>query len=174
MSYTNRSLLPGIILIVIGALLLLNQTSVISVSWYELYPVLFIIIGGALIISGIYHKKHGAVFWGTNLFLLGVFFFLRNYDIIPYLFMDELWPVFLIIFGISFLALFIVNPADWGVLVPAGFLLFFGLIFLARNLHMESLKDWLFDYWPMILIVVGAYIIWDSFRKTKPSEEVKE
>jgi len=176
MSKHRNSILPGLILIIIGALLLINKLVPYSIGWYEIYPLILMAIGVLIFVSVIGKQDKGAVFFGTFFLLLGLFFFLRNFDIIPYYYMREVWPIILIILGLSFVSVFITKPRDWGVLIPGGILLFLGIIFLLRKFHIIYLdiEDIIADYWPMILIIIGAGIILGALKRKPYSSEIKE
>ena len=176
MSTHKHSIWPGLILIVIGALLLVNKLVPYSIGWYEIYPLILMALGVLIFISVIGKQDKGAVFFGTFLVLLGLFFFLRNFDIIPYYYMREVWPIFLIILGLSFVSVFITKPYDWGVLIPGGILLFLGIVFLLRKLHIIYLDigDIIADYWPVILIIIGGGIILGALKKQPYSTEISE
>ncbi len=176
MSTHRHSILPGLILIIIGALLLVNKLVPYSIGWYEIYPLVLMAIGVLIFVSVIDKRDKGAVFFGTFFFLLGLFFFLRNFDIIPYYYMREVWPIILILLGLSFLSLFIAKPGDWGVLIPGGILLFLGIAFLLRKLHIIYLDigDILADYWPVILIIIGGGIILGALRRQPCCTEISE
>lgn len=167
MSTHKHSIWPGLILIIIGALLLIHKLTPYSFGWYELYPLILIGLGLLFFASIVHKRDKGAVFPGTIVLLLGLFFFLRNYDIIPYYYMREVWPIFLIILGIAFLAIFITKPADWGVLIPAGIFLFLGIVFLLRKFHIIYWDIWdiIADYWPVILIIIGGGIILGALKR---------
>lgn len=174
MDNRRPSIWPGLILVIIGAVLLLYNLDIFNFGWHELYPIILMGIG-VLFFTSIIGKRHkGAVFPGTILFLLGLFYFLRNYEIIPYYYMREVWPVILIIVGLAFFAVFLTNPRDWGQLIPAGTLLVLGIGFLLRELNIIRWNIWqaIRDYWPTILIVIGAGIILGSLRR-KQEEPVK-
>jgi len=165
MNQSKTSYLPGIFLIILGGILLIHQLDIFYFSWSQIYPVIFLLLGLYLYASLFTRKSAGAVFWGTVFFLLGLFFSLRNYDIIDYYYMYDLWPILLLIFGIAFIALFILKPEDWGVLIPAGILLFFGSVFLLRNLHLWQAQEIIEQYWPIILILIGLGIISKNIKK---------
>jgi len=167
MSTHKHSLWPGLFLILIGAILLVHKLVPYSFGWYEIYPLIFIGLGILLFISILGKRDKGAVFPGTFLFFLGLFFFLRNYDIIPYLYRLEVWPIFLIILGLAFLVFFFTKPSNWGTLIPAGIFLFLGIVFLLDRLHIVYLDIWniLADYWPVVLIIIGGGIILGSLKR---------
>lgn len=176
MTTHKHSIWPGLILIVIGALLLANRLVPYSIGWYEIYPLILMALGALIFISVIGKKDKGPVFFGTFLFLLGLFFFLRNFDIIPYYYLREVWPIILIILGLSFVSIFITKPSDWGVLIPGGIFLFPGIAFLLRKLHIIYLDigDLIADYWPMILIIIGGGIIMGALRRQPHYHQVNE
>jgi len=167
MRIRKPSILPGLILIIIGAILLLHKLDIFNVGWYEIYPLILMGIGILFFTSIIGKNQKGAVFPGTILFLLGMFYFLRNYEIIPYYYMREVWPVFLLILGLAFFAIFLTKPDDWGVLIPAAVFVLLGVSFLLREFHIISWNAWdvVGDYWPIILIIIGAGVILGSLRK---------
>ena len=76
-----------------------------------------------------------------------------------------MWPIFLIIFGVSFLVLFIIDPKEYGVLIPAGILLFIGVTKLLKKMHYWEVYDVVIKLWPLIFVIVGLGIIINSLRK---------
>ena len=173
MSANKNSIFPGIILIFIGSLLLINKITPYYFSWYEIYPLILIGIGLLLIFSILNKVDKGAIFPGTILLLVGVFFFLRNYDIMPYYYLSDFWPIFLIIFGLAFFAVFVTKPSDWGVLIPGCLFLFLGVIFFLKIYRIIYWEIWeiVGQYWPVILIVIGGSIILGSLKKGKSEDE---
>jgi len=167
MSTHKYSIMPGVILIVIGVLLLVHQIAPYSFSWYDTYPFILMGLGLLFFFSIIGKRNKGGVFPGTFLFLLGLFYFLRNFDIIEYYYLREIWPIILIILGLSFVAVFITKPDDWGPLIPGGLFLFLGVVFLLNKLHLVywDLGDVIADYWPAILILIGGRIIFRSLKR---------
>jgi len=175
MSVSNKSsMFPGLLLIIVGAALLLNKLMPDFMGWRNVYPIILIGLGISMILSASCKEKtdKGAVFPGTILFLIGIFFFLRNYELVEYYYVREIWPIFIIIVGIGFLALFIAKPSDTGVLIPAVILIFFGGVSLLDKLYIIDLEIWeiVADYWPVILIFIGASIIFGSLKRGKHLE----
>ena len=170
----KSSLLPGLLLIVVGAILLLNKLLPDFLDWRNVYPLILIGFGILMILSASCKHKtdKGAVFPGTILFFIGLFFFLRNFGLVEYYYVREIWPIFIIIFGLGFLALFIAKPTDRGSLIPAGLFIFFGIFFLLNKLNIIDLELWeiFIDYWPVILIIIGGSIILGSVKKRRQLE----
>lgn len=168
MSIRRPSILPGLILIVIGAVLLVNKLTPYSIGWDEIYPLILMILGLVIFRTVLSHRHNkGGVFLGSLLFLLGGYFFLKNYDIIPYHYVREVWPIILMILGLSFLSVFIFYPKDWGPVIPGGILLFIGTVILLRRLDLFYLDigEIISDYWPITLILIGGAIIYGALKK---------
>lgn len=168
MAEREKSFIPGVVLIVVGLVFLLNELDVIYFRWGHLYPILML-AGSALFFSSMLTKKEkGAVFPATVLLVLGLFFFLRNFDVLSFDYyfyhVEDFWPIFLVSFGLGFIALFFVRSEDWGVLIPGGILLFLGVGFFLRTTGIFYWRDFS-DYWPVILIVIGASIVLGSLKK---------
>ncbi len=167
MSTQRPSLLPGLILIAIGAVLLVNKLTPYSIGWDEIYPLILILLG-LLIFKTVLHKRDkGGVFIGALLFLLFAYFIVKNYDIVPYEYVREVWPIIMIILGLSFLSVFIFSPKDWGPVIPGGILLFIGTIVLLRRLDLLNLDfgEIISDYWSITLILIGGAIIFGALKK---------
>jgi len=163
----RRSIAPGIILILMGGLLLLDKLGYYRLRWSTIYPLILLLLG-VMFFSWVWRRgDKGAVFPGTILFLLGLFFFFRNSGLLPLYYLWEFWPVFLIIVGLAFVVLFIFKPHDWGVLVPGGILLFFGTVFLLNNIYYLPwrTRELVGTFWPVILIIIGIGIILGQFKK---------
>lgn len=167
MSHHKKSLTPGIILISIGSFLLLRRFFNELSFWNQISSALVLILACFLIWVAFQHKNHSALFWGTFLFCLGIFLALRNFNFIPYMHIEEYWPVLMIALGIAFIVKFIAHPDDWGVLIPGTILLFFG-IKSTVGLFTDFLWEYDFyieDFWPLIIISIGAGIVISGFRK---------
>ncbi len=171
MAKASKSLFPGIILISIGAIFLLNQLDVFYFRWWHLYPLVLLALGALFFFSVFTKNQKSAAFPGTVLLSLGLFFFLRNYGYFAlddyFWYAEELWPVVLIAMGLGFIALYLVKPQDWALLVPGGVLVFVGALFVLRNLRIVRWADFR-DFWPIILIAVGVSIVIKSLRKKPP------
>ena len=169
MSERKASLVPGVLLIVIGTWIFLQRFFHLSFYWFRVYPVLLVLFGGFLIYHTFARRRSGGLFCGVVLLILGAFFFLRNFDFIPYFYADEYWPLFLVASGLGFVALFMFDPKEWGVLIPAGFLLFFGVGFSMRTFHgyFWGWDRFVETYWPAVLILIGAAVLVRGFLPKK-------
>jgi putative Mn2+ efflux pump MntP len=175
MIHKKASLVPGLILIAIGLYFLMNKILNTTPVWYQIYPVIILVFAGFLFWEAIRTRHHGPLFWGVFLLFTGAYFLLVNYNILPDLEMAGFLPVVLISAGLAFCVRFIVNPREWGVLVPGTLLLYFGLKtaaseFYELDIDVEGLID---NFWPLILIIIGTGMIISGLFKTKKRNETK-
>jgi len=163
------SLVPGILLIVIGLWFFARRFLYFTPHWIRIYPVLFILFGIFLFFETFRRQHSGALFWGVVFLFLGGFFSLRNFGIIPYFYADEYWPIFLLAVGVGFVGLFAFRPRDWGVLIPAFLFLFFGVGFSLHTFpgYFWGWERFLENYWPIILILVGLGVFVSGLQGRK-------
>ena len=135
MSSERRSIIPGVVLIVTGALIIANRLDYLDFRFRDIFPYAFIALGIWFFYKLLVRNQRGAAFPATFFVLFGVFFLLRRYSYQFWRFYDfhDLWPVFLLIIGLAFLVQFIFRPKDWALLIPSAIFLFSGSAFLARN-----------------------------------------
>ncbi|MEM6642507.1 MAG: DUF5668 domain-containing protein [Bacteroidota bacterium] len=92
---TRKRAILGIVLVIIGALFLLDNLGLeIEIPWYVFkWPIVFIILGVVNLISG--NPRPALIF-----FALGTLFYLDVFDVLD---LSDYWPVILIIIGLSFI-----------------------------------------------------------------------
>ncbi|HDP99480.1 MAG TPA: hypothetical protein ENN22_09910 [bacterium] len=170
----RTAIAPGILLILIGALLLVYKVVPELLNWRQVYPLILIIVGFSMLFHrwGCSDRDSGGVFPGTVLLLLGVLFLLRNYHLVDHYYVSNIWPILLVIIGIGFVALFIAKPSDWGVLIPGAILMFLGVVSWLKIYYFISWEFWTFvgDYWPVLLIIFGLSLIASSLKKSAQIE----
>jgi hypothetical protein len=168
MSAERKSLAPGILFIVIGALILVDRLDLVDLSWKVIYPLVLLAVGVFFYLTFFSARQNNRVFLATVLSLLGLFFLLRNLDLFDLGFyfysIEDYWPVFPIVFGAAFIVQFAFSGRDWALLVPGGLLLFVGSVFLAKNLGFFFWHH-ILESWPVILIVIGTLLILKSLGK---------
>ncbi len=165
MSNSKASIVPGILIILLGSVLFVHEMDWFHFDWYNLYPLIFLLMGAALILISILDRNHNPMFWGTILLLLGVLFLMRNYGYLNYFSFREVWPVFLIIIGLAFVTSFLLRPNDLGMLIPAGFLIIPGSALLLRKLHFWAAYEYVANFWPLLIVLVGVVIVVKSLKK---------
>jgi len=168
---SKASLIVGILLIVIGSLLLIQNLIDFYLGRSHIYPLLIMALGLLFLFSIRSREKSGAVIPGTFLFLGGAIILSMNYDPI-YDVLSNIypWTFVLLLLGISFLVFFILKPRDFGLLVPVTVFLLLGTLFLLYDLWIiewESIKQ----LWPFIPILIGIGIIIHAIAKKSAQPE---
>jgi len=177
MRKNYSSLIIGLVFILIGAGLLLDRLDTFRFGWTQIYPIIFLLISISSFLAAAARQKNSA-FWGGIFAVLGLFFVLRNFDVIPYYWFPEYWPIFLIALGFGFIILYIFEPRDWGVLIPGVIFLALGVLFILGTMDLlenvfENFADIMFTYWPLVLVLVGLLLILNSVRHKEVSENDK-
>ena len=169
------SVFLGVALILAGIAILLNQYQVLEFGWNQFYPLALIGLGVYFILDIVQGNK-GAIFWATISIFLGLFFFLRNFGYIPFFWIEEYWPLFMLIFGLAFISLFVMKPEDWGLLIPGSILSFLGLAIASYTMGFQSYPvRVLWRFWPLLLVLIGVVLIWNSIQSRKRlGEKAKE
>ena len=166
MSTRRGSLVPGLVLVGLGLVLLVNRLEWAEVRWYHIYPLILLAIGlgSAYSIRGRGNRQ--GIFPAVFFLSLGVFFVLRNYDIIPHLYVDDFWPIFLIAPGLGMIATVLFVPSEWRMLIPGGALVIFGSLLMADELGYVAIYR-LWDYWPVLLIAAGLSVFFKGDKQVK-------
>jgi len=161
MRNRRGSLIGGLILILIGGAMLAERLNARLPGWEDLYPFIFILLGlaSAYRIRGFGYRDgvFGAVFFLS----LGVFFLLRNFNVIPYF---HSWPMFPIAVGLGLIAPIAFVPKQWGGLIPGVALVLFGVALLFEEFDYWRLYD-IARYWPLILIAFGVGVLLNARRQ---------
>ena len=150
-----------ILLLVVGVALLLEKLDVIEFGWSRILWAAVAVIGAAIVIRAFVYDGRGKIFWGTVLFLYGLFFFLRSMNLIEGHF-TVFMPASMAILGFAFLMLFVSDPKDWHLLIPSVILLAFGGAFMladAGYIRRWEMWDTFRTWWPAILVLVGFSLI---------------
>ena len=172
----KQSLLPAIILILLGLWFLAGNFGLTLPGLEQLWPG-FIMLGGAAALWSYFSGKNsdsGQIFTGLLALGLGAFFFLFTLNLrLPVLGrvgwgeMNTLWPGFLLIGGAAWVGQYILSGfkgADrmaLGLLtIGLGALAFaFTLGFLSPTLGAKLLQ-----FWPLILILLGLKLFFSRKR----------
>jgi hypothetical protein len=169
----TKSLLIGIILIALGALILADNLNLITIYWEDawdfwyLWPWL-LIIGGVLFWLGWFKNRDeiGLLMPGTILLIYGLLFWYNIQYGWWHMGAHNLWAFFLIGPGLGFLMMYLLGKKERGLLVPAGILIGLGIIFLSGWSNLSLL-------WPIILIVVGIRLLLKYREKQKESTDIR-
>ncbi len=155
------TVLLALVLITVGIYSLLAQYNIDIPSWDRIWPVLPFAGGLAMLINYMRgpRRDHSRVFWGTALTLSGLFFFLITLRDRDYSVLETWWPVFVVVAGISFLALWLsAGLRDSSSLFLAIVGMLFGGAALAVNLQ-PGIAPQLVQLWPALVIIVGLLLL---------------
>jgi hypothetical protein len=170
MSSRRGAIIPGLLLILLGAWLLARNLGVQLPGLDVLWPAFPLVFGLAFLAQYFLRgrRDEGLVFVGTAGTLVGLFFFAFTLGRLSWGDMDRYWPAFVLIGGAAFLAQWLVNPAQRGLLVPAGLALAVGLVALAFTLRLASqaLAEQVARLWPLALILVGLGLLAGYFFRS--------
>jgi hypothetical protein len=149
----QTALWTGLGLIGLGVALILAQ----FIGWDRVWP-LFPLLGGLAFLVGYvasgFHES-GFVFVGVLATLLGLFFFGFSLGFWEWANMRRLWPVFPLIGGIAFVALFVAERArDGGTLGVGCAAVIVGVAGLGVTYGYVGASIW--RLWPLLLIVAGV------------------
>lgn len=162
----NRYPIIGLVLVLLGVALLLNQMNIIHVGGMALVWLGLLVYGAALVIRSFINNDRSKVFFGTLCFLTGMLFSLRKAGLISGAF-SIYFPAFIIIVGFAFFMLFVYNPKDWHLLIPSFVFLALGAALMLTHLGYWYSRDvWraIASYWPVLLIIVGATMLLRRMR----------
>jgi len=158
----SNQVLPGVILVVVGTYFLSNQLN-FTLPYSEIllkWPSILLFIGLVLSWQGFSNRDDQKMFSGTILLGLGVLFHgVHTFD-----YWNYQWPYFTLIISVAFFLKYFVNKRDG---ITTGVILLFisiiALFFSTISQWMNSIHSGFDSYWPVVLIVIGVYLIF--FRK---------
>lgn len=149
----QSALWTGLGLIGLGVAFLLAQ----FIGWDRIWP-LFPLLGGLAFLAGYVasgFRDGGLVFVGVLAALIGLFFFGFSFGVWEWAQMADLWPVFPLIAGVAFLALFLAErPRDAGTLGVGCAALIVGAVGLAVTYGYLGADIW--RLWPLLLVLAGV------------------
>lgn len=160
--------LPGILLILAGIILFLNEIDLLSLSKSDIFTYGFIVIGILLLVKGYGRSDKKGILAGTFFLSYGIVLTLMHNAILVRDDEFGLATLFLCI-ALGNLVYFIFlkgqgNNLIWGAifaLIGAGFLLSYLEYF--PTWYIQYLAE---TYWPLVLIAIGLLLVFKGYRKT--------
>jgi len=160
----TSDIIIGLALIILGALFLSDNFGYLDLDFGKIWPLIIVVAGGGFWIGYFQNRKnYGLLMPGTILIVYGLIFWYCAQE--GWYNMQYLWPGFMIGPGVGFFMLYLLGDKEKGLLIPAAILTGMGLIFLF------SLTDFA-QFWPIILIVVGIYLIYKHYRSRKSENDM--
>lgn len=150
----------AVVIVLVGVLLLAMNLIDVPLTFDKMWPAIPIVIGLMMLLK--IKTDYGVVFPATILIGVGTIFYIDNLQLLgPGINMGQLWPLFPIVVGLAFVALYAFKPGDWGVLIPAAACLITGSVFMS----MQQMKNVMIYVIAPVIIVVGILMIVTSIRK---------
>ena len=167
-SRVNTRTVWGIIIVIIGLLFLLQELG-LNIQAGKYWPIVLLIPGLAfwsMFLSRRQHKgMEGVLIPGTIQTLLGAYFMVES--LTNYSTADQTSFIYTLIVGLAFFAAYFFGDRSRGYLIPAWILLgVSALILLSDNARRET--------WPIILIIVGVWLIVRPSRNKPHGEDKHE
>ncbi|MDY6876876.1 MAG: hypothetical protein SWK90_11840 [Chloroflexota bacterium] len=157
MKSRTGTLIPAIMLIMLGVIFLLPSLGIPFLSWGGIWP-LFIIAAGLGFLAGfIFSARHdeGLAFVGSAAVMVGGFLGLFAWHILDWNDMARWWPGFPLIGGLAFVVLWAAGRfRDWGVLVPALIGIVVGVVGLLFT--FGAVGENVLQFWPVLVILAGV------------------
>lgn len=151
----------AVALILVGTTMLLDRVDLLPVQWQMVAWGVLMLFGAHRVILGFTVRWRGRVFWGTLLFLIGLYNVLYHLNVVeryPHMF----FPVIMVAVGLSFLMMYALAPKEWHLLIPALTLTGLGAILLFAEYGYFDRWEIIWAirrYWPVALILFGISIL---------------
>jgi hypothetical protein len=168
--FPHKILIIGIVFILSGALLLLWRLNLLP-SLGALWPVALILIGLYFLYRVFLQARSRRFILPGMIFTLSGIFFLLSNTIIPGVTLSRIWPIFMIIAGLSIL------PYGFGkkettriaIIIPACAIIGLSIIFFPFSLRLidTSFKDFVLTWWPTLLLLSGVILILSYLMRRK-------
>ena len=158
-------LIPGLVLIALGAWFLVRALGFSVPGMEALWPIFPTIVGLSLFVGWLFgptkRGNHGMMIPAVINFLVGIFFFGFTFGFFKWSDMAVLWPVFPLIVGVAFVVAWIFSGLrDWGMLIPGALIAGVGIVGLAYTMFGEVERvSSLLRFWPVLLIGLGVVIL---------------
>ena len=171
--FPNKYLILGVLCIILGGILLMWTLGHLP-SFGILWPLPFLAVGMILLYMVIFQGiKERYILPGMILTLGGLFFLLLN-TIITVKSIERIWPFFLLIAGVSFLpyAFKKKDKTKSALVISSVFMVLLSILFLPFSLNKTqiSFSEFVFRWWPIIVIVVGVCLLLSFFLKKTPKK----
>jgi predicted membrane protein len=99
---------------------------------------------------------------GVFVIIVGILFTLDNFDLVEVEHYLELWPLILVVLGVTKLL------QTRGSKLPGALLVILGSVLLLATLDIIPVG--VFDLWPLILVFIGFNMVWGSIARRRRAE----
>ena len=158
----------GTVLVTLGLWFFLRNLGVDLPGLDELWPIFPSLAGVAFLVTFVTSKNRvpGLVFLGTAGLLVGLFFFTFTVGPLEWWMMEDYWPAFPLIAGLSFVATWVAGRfREPGLLVPATVGLLAGVVGFSFTLGWFDVwvMPVLANGWPLVLVALGLLMVFRGF-----------
>lgn len=168
MAKKRTGSLSGVLLIALGVFLLGRRLHWFHLGWIHIYPLILLFIGVAKIRSYSIDKAAGKLVSGAFFLLTGLFFAVRNFEVLPFWSIEQVWPILPLMLGLSFLLAYPFSPSQKEYLPIGGIFLVGGAAGFAYTTGLLNFP-YVRNLWPALLILLGLVLIATSFRSDSPN-----
>lgn len=168
-------LVTGVSVALVGSILMLWNVGYLPQPG-RLWPLAVILIGLVFLYLAWPRKRSDRwIIPGMVLTLGGVVLLLMN-TVLPSQSLVRIWPLFMLVTGVSLVpyGLRKHGAGRTAVVVPGLFISLLALLFLPFSLHHAEggFAAFVRQWWPMILVIIGAVLIVSFFSTRRPSSKV--
>jgi hypothetical protein len=149
----------GILLAIIGALLAIDAFADLSFV-YRLWPLLSVVLGVGFIGIYVRRARREAVYMGVGVYAIGFSGLALYCSFTSWASLSTLWPVFIVLMGVSFLFAFFYGNRNPAMLLA-------GLLFISLAVLFYSLFGLNHRLWWIVFILAGiSFFIFDKVRRS--------
>lgn len=159
----KATLASGVVLSVLGILLLFWTQNIIDglVRWW---PLAVTVLGVWALFKALFRQARPSVLlMGLLLSLTGIFILILNTLVPPPLGLEELWPIFMGIVGVSLIpyGARYRRTVRVSLMVPGIILIVLMGVFLLFSLSIvkQSFAEFVIGWWPLVLVFMGITLI---------------
>ena len=165
----KRSVVPGLVLIIIGVLVLLSNLNIGWPSMEELWPLVLILLGVLALVTTFtgQSRDRSGVWFGVVGILAGVVFLYITMGKGEWEDMKTLWPIFPAIGGLGWIVQWIFErQAMLDLSLGIGAL---AVALVGYLVIQDKVTPKIADFWPLILVLMGVGLIAQFLVQRKKS-----
>ncbi|MFC1584743.1 hypothetical protein ACFL5V_04275 [Fibrobacterota bacterium] len=149
----------GVLLTAMGVLLAVDALANLSLV-YKLWPLLVSLLGAGFIGIHLNRPRQEGIYIGLGVFFLGLSLLLLYCSLFSWADLDILWPVFIILLGVSFCFAYAFGKRD-------PFLLLAGLLLISIAIVFFFVFGLTYKLWWTIFLLAGSsLLIYDRARRS--------
>jgi hypothetical protein len=168
-------LIFGAVVLVAGGVLLLWTLGFLTLL-DRLWPLPVMLVGLTLLYLAYLRRRSGRYIIPGMILTLGGLFFLLLLTVLQEQSLERFWPAFMLISGLSLIPYGYrkKGAARTAIVIPALFITALSLVFFFFSLGTAGItfREFVRQWWPMVLIALGLALIVSFFSSRRPSNKV--